>query len=772
MGFVTPQPLFFVRNHGAVPPPQWTISITGLVEKPVVISFAELLEFPQITVPVTLVCAGNRRKEQNLVAKGNGFNWGSAGASNAFFTGVLLARVLEQARPLRAARFVCMEGSDLLPNGYYGTCVSLNRVLDTSNKIMLAHKMNGQDLSPDHGKPIRAVIPGCIGGRSVKWLKKLILTDRPSDNYYHIYDNRVLPTMVTPQMAKEDPKWWLDERYAIYDLNVQSIITNPAHDEIWDLSEGDTQIVSGYAYNGGGIRIGRVELSFDQGYSWNLAEISYPEDDIRKRNGEELFGGTIDVDAEKCFAWCFWSLKVDGAILMQSKDIVVRAMDIGMNAQPRDMYWSVLSMVNNCWHRVVIHREKNGYRFEHPCLPALLPGGWMDRVKKAGGNPVGPNWGELGGSVVVAPPKTPTPQISMVKKDVKDSFSMEEVAKHNREGDSWFVVHNQVYDATPFLKEHPGGAESIILASGMDATEDFMAIHSENALKMLRDYHIGSLDHPLNVQVAKLKVEAQPTFLSNLHWKKARLIEKVSESHDVRIFKYLLEDVKQKLGLPIGQHVYIRVKDLEGKWIQRAYTPISSPDELGYFQLLVKIYFPCPPRFPNGGKLSMLLEQQIVHFDEIQVKGPLGSFTYLESGLCSIKQRRIQITDFCMIAGGSGITPIYQVLHAVLNNPSDPTQCFLIDANRSFEDILCFHQLCSWAEEESTRFQVLHFLNTQPDNAFPCQVGYITKDAIQEFFPAPSPSRLLLICGPPGLVQVVEKASVAIGWTQEQLVVF
>lgn len=58
---------------------------------------------------------------------------------------------------------------------------------------MLAHKMNGEDLRPDHGRPLRAVVPGQIGGRSVKWLKKLILTDAPSDNWYHIYDNRVLP---------------------------------------------------------------------------------------------------------------------------------------------------------------------------------------------------------------------------------------------------------------------------------------------------------------------------------------------------------------------------------------------------------------------------------------------------------------------------------------------------------------------------------------------------------------------------------------------------
>lgn len=69
--------------------------------------------------------------------------------------------------------------------------------MDPNRGIMLAHKMNGEPLRPDHGRPLRAVVPGQIGGRSVKWLTKLILTESPSDNWYHIYDNRVLP-LVSP----------------------------------------------------------------------------------------------------------------------------------------------------------------------------------------------------------------------------------------------------------------------------------------------------------------------------------------------------------------------------------------------------------------------------------------------------------------------------------------------------------------------------------------------------------------------------------------------
>jgi nitrate reductase (NAD(P)H) len=110
-----------VRNHGAVPKVEdsesldWTFTIEGMVDNPITISLRELQQdYPQITLPVTLVCAGNRRKEQNTVRKTNGFSWGSAGVSTALFTGVLLSDVLEKARPRKKARYMCMEGADKL----------------------------------------------------------------------------------------------------------------------------------------------------------------------------------------------------------------------------------------------------------------------------------------------------------------------------------------------------------------------------------------------------------------------------------------------------------------------------------------------------------------------------------------------------------------------------------------------------------------------------------------------------------------------------------
>lgn len=87
----------------------------SLVQNPLKITLRDLLqEYENVTYPITLVCAGNRRKEQNVVRKSKGFSWGPAGVSTALFTGVVMKDVIERAKPLRKAKYVCMEGADKL----------------------------------------------------------------------------------------------------------------------------------------------------------------------------------------------------------------------------------------------------------------------------------------------------------------------------------------------------------------------------------------------------------------------------------------------------------------------------------------------------------------------------------------------------------------------------------------------------------------------------------------------------------------------------------
>lgn len=486
-GFLTTNDLHYVRNHGAVPEvadseiAEWDFTVEGLVETPIRMSLAELLQgYEQVTYPVTLVCAGNRRKEQNMVRKTKGFSWGAAGLSTALWTGVAISDVIRAARPRRGARYVCFEGADKLPNGYYGTSIKLSWAMDAERGVMLAHKMNGETLPPDHGKPLRVVIPGQIGGRSVKWLKRIVVTKEPSDNWYHIYDNRVLPTMVDPEMSAGLPETWKDERYAIYDLNTNSAICYPGHDEELSLREPEhTYKVCGYAYAGGGKRITRVELTLDKGKTWVLANISYPEDRYRLApEGEMLFGGRIDVAwRESSFCWCFWDLDVSIPQLQAADDIMVRAMDEAMMVQPREMYWNVLGMMNNPWFRIVIHHEDHQLRFEHPTQPARAPGGWMERAKKAGGNLTNGYWGEqLPGETAAIDSLEPAEEIRMTNDEVRRTIILQELKSHDGETEPWFVVNGEVYDGTEFLEGHPGGPTSITGVAGQDASEEFLAI--------------------------------------------------------------------------------------------------------------------------------------------------------------------------------------------------------------------------------------------------------------------------------------------------------
>jgi len=170
-GFITPSSLFFVRNHGAVPEidPQmandWKLKIHGLVCREGLVLTFKLIDlsprrlcsrpgtftledlrkkFRVITIPVTLVCAGNRRKEQNVVRKSLGFSWGAAGISTALFTGVYLADVLEYILPQRGAKHVIFEGNDDLPNGPYGTRYPISYVFFLEDYLFL---FNSQLLS-------------------------------------------------------------------------------------------------------------------------------------------------------------------------------------------------------------------------------------------------------------------------------------------------------------------------------------------------------------------------------------------------------------------------------------------------------------------------------------------------------------------------------------------------------------------------------------------------------------------------------------------------
>ncbi|KAI8635251.1 nitrate reductase [Xylariaceae sp. FL1651] len=788
-GFLTTKDLHYVRNHGAVPKVEdseimdWDFTIEGMVDNPIHMSLAQLIkDYEQVTYPVTLVCAGNRRKEQNIVRKTKGFSWGAAGLSTALWTGVSIGDLIGAAKPRRGAKYVCFEGADKLPNGHYGTSIKLNWAMDAERGVMLAHKMNGEMLAPDHGKPLRVVIPGQIGGRSVKWLKRIIITKEPSNNWYHIYDNRVLPTMVDPEMSANLPNTWKDERYAIYELNTNSAICYPAHNEEMLLNGSvQTYKIRGYAYAGGGRRITRVEMTLDKGKTWMLANISYPEDEYRLApEGEKLFGGRLDMSwRESCYCWCFWDLDIPIFQLQAADDIMVRAMDEAMMVQPRDMYWTVLGMMNNPWFRIVIHKEGHKLRFEHPTQPALMSGGWMERVKKAGGNLSNGYWGEqLTGQMEVVKIIESTQEICMVNEKVNRVITLEELKNHDGEREPWFVVNGEVYDGTGFLEGHPGGPTSITGAAGQDASEEFLAIHSENAKAMLVDYHIGTLDKTsqglLSTGETAAPESAVPrdVFLDHKVWAKAVLAAKTSVSPDTKIFTFDLEHAGQAVGLPVGQHLMMRLRDpVTREAILRAYTPISASGARGRLDVLIKVYRDTDAQ--KGGRMTQALDAlPLGHF--VDFKGPHGKFEYLGRGLCSVSGRERKVRRYVMICGGSGITPIFAVLRAVLADRDDPTACVVLDGNRSEEDILCKAELDALLIGNEHRCRLSYVLS-RPGPAWAGGRGRIDKDLIVKEVGTSMSAEgedMVLVCGPKPLEESVRSIFTSMGWKDEDMVFF
>ncbi|KAF4996407.1 hypothetical protein FGRMN_4516 [Fusarium graminum] len=788
-GFLTSENLHYVRNHGHVPKCEddeildWEFEVNGLVDNPIKMTVRDLInEYQQLTYPVTFVCAGNRRKEQNIVRKTKGFSWGPAGLSTALWTGVAIGDLLAAAKPKRGARYVCLEGADKLPNGYYGTSVKLNWCMDPNRGIMIAHKMNGNPLHPDHGKPVRVVIPGQIGGRSVKWLKKITVTQEPSDNWYHIYDNRVLPTTISPEESADLPEVWKDERYAIYDLSTNSAICYPAHEEKISFKDTpDSYKVRGYAYGGGGRRITRVEITLDKGQTWRLANIKYPEDDYRNApEGDTLYGGRVDMWwRETSFCWCLWDLDIVLDDLKDAEDIMMRAMDESMNVQPRDLYWSVLGMMNNPWFRIVIHKEAHGLRFEHPTHPTLKMKGWMERIKEAGGNLTNGYWGEKApGEIQQAVVKEPEKQIVMTNPQINRKITIQELKVHSGEEEPWFVIDGEVYDGTPYLSGHPGGATSIFGVAGQDATEEFMAIHSENAKAMLPTYHIGTLDEDSR---AILSGDATATnddinreiFLQAKAWSKAILDKKTSISPDTKIFSFKLNHKDQQIGLPTGQHLMMRLRDpATREAIIRSYTPYSDGSDCGRLEILIKIYRDAPQR--KGGVMTQALDSlPIGHW--VDFKGPVGKFVYHGNGLCTIGDRKRHVRRFIMVCGGSGITPIRQVLRAVMHDPNDTTPCLIFNGNRGVEDILCRSELDELEETNPSRCRVIHALTNPPPNWNGIS-GFVNQALVPEQMVIPLASvkgdELVLVCGPPPMVKAAEAAFIGMGFKSDDFVFF
>lgn len=325
--FITPTRSLYVRSHGKIPridPKTFSVSISGLVDQPITFTLAELQErFPATSTLATMTCAGNRRNEFALGGrKAPGVPWDVGAIGTCDWQGVSLAEVLQLCGVQAGAKHVWFEGLDAV-EGHgdpfaFGASIPLAKAMDKriGEETLLAWGMNGDPLLPEHGFPLRNVVPGYIGARSVKWLSKVIVSDRPSTNFFVQDVYKVVLDDKPESTAQAEP--------------IMEYILNSAITEIRRFDQ--SLRVRGYALAQGsfGNAIERVEISTDRGMTWRPAKIA----SAPLRN-----------------SWALWSatLPAEGV-----KTVTVRAFDQAGNSQPAQQIFNIKGYQFNAWHTLPV----------------------------------------------------------------------------------------------------------------------------------------------------------------------------------------------------------------------------------------------------------------------------------------------------------------------------------------------------------------------------------------------------------------------------------
>jgi len=323
---VTPTELFFVRSHAEVPridPRRFRLHVGGLVKRPLSLSLLELQrDFPKVRVEAALECAGNRRKELLSIAPVFGeLAWGPEAVADAVWGGVPLRDVLRAAGVGRGARHASFEGLDRVSKEGvvtpFGSSVPLAKAI--SKEVLLAYEMNGRPLQPIHGAPLRVVVPGYIGARSVKWLDRIELTRSPSSNVFQARTYKRVPRGAS---AKD-----LERARPMGDAPLNCAIGSPSEGA---RVQGPRVTVKGYALASGGHSVSRVEVSPDGGLTWNRARLSR---------------------GASPWAWRLWS--VDLKLAEGPVELVARCFDTAGHRQPARLAaaWNAGGYGNNAWHR-------------------------------------------------------------------------------------------------------------------------------------------------------------------------------------------------------------------------------------------------------------------------------------------------------------------------------------------------------------------------------------------------------------------------------------
>lgn len=327
--WITPFRHFYVRSHGTTPavePQDYKLTIEGLVDRPLRFTLEDLEKLEKVTVPATLQCAGNRRLEHSRAKAVAGVQWDAGAIGTAEFRGVRLSDLLNRAGLKAGAKHLWFEGLDTVTmkdrQTLFGGGVPLEKALRPETLVAL--EMNGHPLSREHGYPARTVVPGYIGARSVKWLGRIVVSDKSSDNNFVARDYKLFPPEAAPETVKPE------QFEPIYEFVLASAICSPAAGQT--VKAGRLRI-QGYAVPPGdvGSAVGGVEVSADGGATWSPARLT---------------------GKEAPFAWRLWSAEVD--VTAGARTLVARVTDAKGRVQPEKAPWNFKGYLYNGWHRVPV----------------------------------------------------------------------------------------------------------------------------------------------------------------------------------------------------------------------------------------------------------------------------------------------------------------------------------------------------------------------------------------------------------------------------------
>lgn len=363
-------------------------------------------------------------------------------------------------------------------------------------------------------------------------------------------------------------------------------------------------------------------------------------------------------------------------------------------------------------------------------------------------------------------------QASMPKGGDK-TFTKSDILQKREEGQVWIVIKGKVYDVTEFLDEHPGGAELITDIAADDfktMTVEFDdAEHSEEAMEQLQELYKGLLvtegdaspagsveeedeEEEDEVEIDSVHQVGDPNATYASKADVPLLLDSVEHlSHDVSVYRFSLPQATNVFSLPIGKHVVLAYEEMDGKHISRAYTPVSPFGDTGFLDLLIKHY-------PTG-KMSQHLRSLKPGSSVIQTKGPKGKLQYMGQGLFKIrrkgKEEMIQLNHVGMCAGGSGITPMFQIIQQVANDPDDKLAITLIFANKSENDVILREPLEHFASQRPDQIKLVYTIDKpeHPDT-WTGEIGFIDQSMLKTHMPSPHPNHMILLCGPPPMINM------------------